>query len=357
MLRYNSNYFIMIIFFHIKLLLSLPGWPISQHISAYNFSRCTWVEIADVAEFDLVSNVTNCMLKAHLSEVSQDPPKWRLKCNDTSSYFFSFSELKKTLNEISRTDMTFYFLGDSTIKQQFIALACMIADNPSNVFVQNRKNDAIKISNSSISIVYRPLKRGPFLDHNFTKYTHDILYGTLLHAKPGDVILLNQGLHFSSQNVESSVRSLGNYYHVLKIMIDTYKEYMNYIKADFLMPFLIWRETVPQNFDTSNGNYKPGWCVPQKSCKCISSHRFISQNNRNWRNELANDLLSKTKIPISRVYKALDEATWDIHAMRRIGTIPPDCSHLSTDALVFLNYVLLSTVFPQIARPHWITKS
>merc|ERR1719356_516306 len=85
------------------------------------------------------------------------------------------------------------------------------------------------------------------------------------------------------------------------------------------LPRFVWRETVPQHFNTSNGIYDP------QSQACVPLNDLSIQHGANVRNEVANSVMKELSIPVIPAWQALS-----ISEQLHYGG--PDCTHFNLDA-------------------------
>eukprot|EP00884_Botryococcus_braunii_P017743 jgi/Botrbrau1/4652/Bobra.33_2s0023.1 len=134
-----------------------------------------------------------------------------------------------------------------------------------------------------------------------------------LGAKPSDIMLLNFGL-------------LSNNLTEYKNQLSLFDEYFQRYKAD--MPFLIWRETSPQHFKSSTGEYYCPDCDAVEEPYICRRVPNVTLNSRNqlevsdparsivaqggWRNVAASAVMNRLGIPIMSIWNQ-SIPIWQFH--------------------------------------------
>ena len=247
------------------------------------------------------------------------------------------------------------FVGDSTMKQQFVHFACML--NPDLNKKKLKWND-FKVKWKIKGIVLTLEKFG----QNWDKYGRFKIgeYGNYLRylfsaRNDKDVVLLNHGLHFnfnSDQNLSENIRQVEMLQSWTSVSVRIYAELMNE-RGLGVMPRLMWRETTPQHFPTPNGLYakcnKTIAAAEGRSCTCRnflnsvyeegkkvekSRSDFKDSISANIRNEISNPIISVG----GHIQLLLNFDQLKAEPKFHLGTT--DCTHLGGDALLFLNIEL-----------------
>lgn len=127
--------------------------------------------------------------------------------------------------------------------------------------------------------------------------------------KSGHVFVLNTGAHYfnNTEGYQRDVEALA------KIMSD--------LKAKGKQ--VIWRETSPEHFDSASGLYPPADWHKDEAYGC----RLRTDAHSNWKNDMANPIIKKAKIPILYV-NANARSQWDAHVgNNHRKTFVLDCQH------------------------------
>jgi hypothetical protein len=189
----------------------------------------------------------------------------------------------------------------------------------------------------------------------------DWLSKRVSEASSSDVIVANLGIHWDykasvadfeaaivcffelmgwDKNITDRCQSNNNHHHDKAV-----HERRN-------MPIVLWRETSPQHFNTSNGHY-PGDSAPErfKSCAPATASRASGSalGNEcipnclptNWHNEAANSLAQSSCVTIIHMWKELI-CLHDYHKGRG------DCAHMLDDekTQALFHWKLLLTLLP-----------
>ena len=306
-------------------------------------SDCSWIQNTHEIPIEYFNEIGICLKSTELFEATSQTPNFLYKCIDKPTFYPVLA-----LREVFNTKRV-VFIGDSTMRQQLIHFGCMLGF-PTDLmripkeFIFNytaiKYYNSVELNYFNVSISYVPLGK-IWKEHGQTKVLLEIMKNEW-QRKP-DAIVLNQGIHH--QDVESEVaQEEDSLIYMANIVADFYRK--RDIASNGLNneTILIWKETNPQNFPSSNGFYMNECGAKFHNCKCcpLSVSMELGQglkNNcqpgcfaANTRNLLTNGIISAAGIHISHVYDPLVKAQWNIH----LGEYY-DCTHLNTDAILFVN--------------------
>ena len=141
------------------------------------------------------------------------------------------------------------------------------------------------------------------------------------------MIVLNFGQHVNDPAEYSSL--LANW----TARIASAHSTTRHVSKATLPPLVIWRETTPTHFNTSDGQWtghetSDGSCQPSASSYCCVSLTTERRRRQRWRNEMANAAFTAAGVPIMRVYERL-AARWEAHVgwPHREDALMTDCMH------------------------------
>jgi hypothetical protein len=298
---------------------------------------------------------------------------------DENEGFLTFEEAINGLQKLAfhnGKNTTITMIGDSTMRYQFHHLCCML-----NIpFQQHQDSEYSRtqwgfyyptkfwcdIGDLHIKMFIWAQKIMANTDiaiyQHFTKAMYD--------GSKNDFILLNYGLH------QDTVEELNNNRNgLLKLASSVrmvYDDTKNTIPNK--LPIVIWRETSPTHFPSTNGWYYENWCNPHdiddngKPCQCVAltdemrqgiakprGHQPSYPHNpdclpqclpANARNTIALSEIGHTNIVIERIYDALDMAPFYVH--RALSHRGLDCVHLNVLAINIQNQIFVSTMMKNL---------
>lgn len=189
-----------------------------------------------------------------------------------------------------------------------------------------------------------------------------------------DIIVMNLGIHWDfNKTVRDFEEALESFFKLMgwKEELSRRCESGHSVQKkqiyDNNKPIVLWRETIPQHFNTSNGHY-PGDGAPRVYRQCAPATIARSTGKAfgtecipncfpsNWHNDVANKLvhhLSSCGININIIH--LWEELICLHDSHK-GITTGDCAHLSNDEKTnaLLHWKLLKTLLPllEIPLPH-----
>eukprot|EP01038_Epipyxis_sp_PR26KG_P009301 gene9301-12532_t len=333
--------------------------------------NCKWQEVNDLHQIAFNRKIDSCLLQLRsFSEARPSPNHWWLYCyvaevnddtirktdqprNATSSQLLSFPDMINILkNKIQHK--TFKFFGDSISRQQAAMLACLYdANSASNI--TNWKKVPINVNDETVNVYRINLRNstsiqltvlgpGASPSAKYGSTFRSVIYNIFDTAKSNDVIVLNQGVHYNSVNksyVKFSLKYDYTISSVTHVTAGIYEEFMlKNINTSIKSAQVIWRESTPQSFGTSDGNWDRAICVRNSSiiCNCTLFSPLVREL-ANKRNYITNPIIRRAHMNISYVYKALSNAPFKIHLT------DVDCTHFRRDALAFMSRSLLSLLF------------
>ena len=162
------------------------------------------------------------------------------------------------------------------------------------------------------------------------------------------LIIINQGIHHNKFDDEfCSADCRGDSLTSLTTVATSFYEELAASKRDDMD--VMWRESTPQNFPTSNGQWAThGFCKQECPCVPLSLNMKFgfglyprcepSCYPANIRNVLTNPIVEAAHMPVLRIYDALADAPFNIHRNEL------DCTHLNSDALIYLNEELIRLI-------------
>ena len=336
----------------------------------------SWDTIAPLdAQQHLLTDVLNDALTS-LQRPTTGLCSWRQSTDDKRRSFFDFvSSCYTSIEKSSLTKSLYYdyvcdsdvddneteqqrvlaqlhryarvvFVGDSTMRNQYFGLLCMVqnlsssfSDLASLNHEEHGDRDIISYTLEDILFQFFPVGQS---------WKNAETFGTVLREIASMVgvrtlMLINQGIHHNKFDDELCTTDcrVDRLSGLATMATLFYNEVVATGRTDVEV---VWRETVPQNFPTANGHYAyHGFCEKDGGCPCVPlslTMRFgyglyprcePSCYPANIRNVLTNPIIEASKMQLLRVYDALVDAPFNIHRDNF------DCTHINSDALIFMN--------------------
>lgn len=242
---------------------------------------------------------------------------------ETSSCDMEKFSPKRFLSEMRNKKIV--FVGDSVSMQMFTSLTCSLHYREFN---PEYKIDWFDISSGINNSFCQPGGQYCHVKYGISYYPDydvqiilDFLHGIVPlqyftdahHLSSKDVLVLNHGLHYNSNQKLEFIEMVKKYAH-------------EYAHADpATRPYTIWRETSPQHFKTPTGYYDPS--ASQERCQPYADIEYAYKND--FRNRLVDSIFSEVavRMDIMRI--------WNI-------TAPRYDVHLGYDANIEISHVLVS---------------
>lgn len=269
-------------------------------------------------------------------------------------------------------DKTLSFVGDSTIHAQYHTLCLTLQGNVTRVEEfrplgsnssagDSRLEGECFVASLNASLLYRGMGRV----HNWAGLSppHLILRDALQELGGSDVLLFNIGVHYHhycKANTQREMREAdisffnSTLHSLVRVLIQECRVCsqapcaLNTSGSTRAAPLVVWRESLPQHFNSSNGEWAnkadplhrkhdtsscapltvdrqhgagiPGACVPN----CLPA---------DWRNSLSTPIIRQTCLPTLELYADL-VPRHDLHP-------PLDCTHYSREANEYMNRKLM----------------
>jgi hypothetical protein len=253
-----------------------------------------------------------------------------------------------------KNDSNIYFIGDSTLKQQFVHFACMLNPNLQKpkllwndffvnwnvVFQVTGKDKRNSTRNINLKLYKVGLNFEKTHKNNLINSYNKTLYRILKDLNRHDIAIVNHGLHYNFQNISNDARELRS---LAATTASVYKDVIH-LRGRNNTCTLLWRETTPQHFPTPNGLWDDLLCRNhtrhEKYCgKCSKLTDSKGSVPANIRNEVTSPIiLNSTVIPIIAVYEDLKFMDPSLHFTRT------DCTHNGPDILLYLNLAWLDSI-------------
>jgi hypothetical protein len=193
------------------------------------------------------------------------------------------------------------------------------------------------------------------------------MQGYVAQLSENDVLIFNMGLHFDETVTDSSnsiVSHSSAFYRdqLFNLVKDlgltgySHKRRCQNLSDPYL-PFVVWRETLPQHFNSSNGHYPflntsdRNVCVPltpsrRNGSELMPASSFSGEvsdrkcdpscSPANWQNDIANSLMHELCVDTLPLWSEFS----CLHNQHAVSY--RDCSHLTeTGNLIFINRVLV----------------
>jgi hypothetical protein len=189
--------------------------------------------------------------------------------------------------------------GDSTTLQFYVVLICSLHGISENIY-KIEFPDPKSIHTLVRGEVYYPVYNATLLiaathakklnnmtqgENPFQDYVH---YAQLF--SPYDIALLNFGMNFNSQE---------QMFHIVKQLSENFNETTN----PFTRPIFLWRETSPQNFDSSEDKMPAGYYIYPSKAPCVGYPDARKAYQEDFRNRLSDHwMVNRYSIPIMRVH-------------------------------------------------------
>lgn len=269
--------------------------------------------------------------------------------NGTGHFFLRGSSSNGNNNA---SNMSIFLIGDSLMREQFFFLSCLldldatiVNSNKTYTYSWGTQAHRWRMSQSGhLRIVY--FEWGSLFTSRYGDILREDLSKALYESHPNDVILINEGIHVRLDKLSV----LGQLVHgVRDIYLDVRRDRVEKI------PFVIWRESTPQNFPSPNGWYIAGICdkpATIATCHCVPlTPEMISSNNSiqvpaNMRNIIAYEVLKSGEIFYDLCFDPLAIAPFNTHTSFAQG----DCTHLGFNGVAFLTQVLASTILENFEK-------
>jgi hypothetical protein len=134
-------------------------------------------------------------------------------------------------------------------------------------------------------------------------------------TSPEDILVLNFGLHFHTSTT------------ILPYLEELVFEWGE-LQSPFERPILLWRETSPQHFNSSDEPELPmGYHVSlTKDPFCVPLEDYNVAYKQDFRNRLANHFVGGANIPVMRIYN-VTRSQWDVHMGLHYRNKFTDCTH------------------------------
>ena len=251
----------------------------------------------------------------------------------------------------SKLNKSFIFIGDSIMKQQFEAFLCMLDHNV--IIPQIHLDEAsVEVYNSTV-VKYIPAGRlwklyNPGM-HSFSEIVGKVMNkscrtNNMDSYANDEFVIINQGVH---HNIEEKI--MDNKDSRIGLRAQALATSMAYSVSKLCNnrsrrnQKVFWRETTPQHFATSDGNFNlDSKCSGQgcKSCIITSFARDISiRDTSNFRNDITSKIIEKSGITIVPIFEPLYYSPFNLHLDRG------DCTHYNIDGLIFINRMCLTHFF------------
>lgn len=277
-----------------------------------------------------------------------------IRCSNSS--LLSFDQMKAMLGKLKEDKASVVFVGDSVVKQQVMHFACML--EPATKFVVDEVQDwheamgnrrprelhvgGVHLKSHKIGKIFQNT-------HLFTP----ILADELAAAKgPSSIVQANHGLHYNGGGITGGGSDNEKKKGLSVLAEETVQAYSEHVGKGGKtgVPFFTWRETTPQNFNTSNGHFSSKCgslvCVPLTQ-EMMAGKREIAYGNgtccgcqiANIRNAVTSPIIKNSSVPIaiSEIYDAMAASPYNLHL-----TGEKDCTHWASDGLTLVHTVLLS---------------
>jgi len=338
---------------------------VNSHFQVSSFGKkCEWISLNITAgrHYERLAHklksVGLCMHEKEFQPIyAHIPVYYTVVCED-DSHFMSFRQSYDFIHELAsypsidnnhgikdshyhNKPFNISFVGDSTLRQQFYHLICMLDQNVTKsyeTFHNYTGNDRPHFMNATlgnVKVSYYDWGRHFSKDFiNIFKYDFNKVMN---ESTPNDIIVMNAGLHFD-WDINTLVKTT-------KMMIAMYSSMKENMAQN--MPHVIWRDSSPQNLPSPNGWYMNGLCKQLGNCTCVNLTETMIDGGgsgvpANKRNTLTLPLLRNTGIVIDECYEALigTQPVSNIHE----GTFINDCTHLGMNGVTFQNQVLLTSI-------------
>ena len=345
------------------------SWPLG---GTYGAAGCNWEDYSgssldreESEEVQYWRQVAQCFHRSpnHDNYATPDQQMFQggnltttlIRCSNSS--LLSYEELQVMLNQLKENKATIVFVGDSVVKQQVMHFACML--NPKTKFLVdeiqdwheamgNRRPreldvDGVHLKSHKVGRIFQNT-------HLFTPILRDELAAA---TGVSDIVVANHGLHYNGGGI-TEVSSKSEKKKALSTLtqetVEVYSEFLRSGQRKVGVPFFTWRETTPQNFNTSNGHFSTKCgslvCVPLTE-EMMRGQRVMPHGNStccncqaaNLRNHVTTPIIknSSVPIPISEIYEALAASPFNLHL-----TSEKDCTHWASDGLSLIHSVLLA---------------
>jgi hypothetical protein len=288
--------------------------------------------------------------------------------------YFNATSLKQLFGDGVGNVRRYVFLGDSTTRDSFHSFGnvfdYLCADHSSEEVQKTNTKDPRKCTtrvkrdpkhkNSIVSTAeFYPYGRKQGWKRSASKIYRQAMHGYVSQLAQQDVLIFNMGLHFDESATTQNSASF--YSSVLSTLVRDlgltgYSQKQRCLNlTDPYLPYVLWRETLPQHFNSSNGHYplhilkssERSVCVPltasQRNGTSLSSASTSpcdpSCLPANWQNVMASSVMNELcvdTLPLWQDFSCL----YNQHAASY-----GDCSHLTETGNIILIGRMLQHIF------------
>ena len=354
--------------YNLLFLRSVRDFVLEQTITR---ADCSWNILSDADEVMRRKNIFQCFEHIetsrgrnvtthapHHNNFSYPIPLFHVDYNCGHPSSTSSKRFRRILQ--SKNISNIVMIGDSTIRQQFFVLLCILNFSHHSLTTLYKKTDLDEIEkihhgshsirDESISAAYFPIGRawGNSVADFEQTFANEIHRGNM-----STLIIINHGIHHSTVENECTDQVCGKYSLAYMARVTSHLYNNARIERPSNYPRLIWRESTPQNFNSSNGHFKTEHLTLKHKCIPLSVSMklgFGPLNNdsrcdpscfpANSRNLITNPIFEESNITISRIYHTLSNSPYNIHHYNSTH----DCSHLNIDAIIFTNNKLFDDI-------------
>jgi hypothetical protein len=190
-----------------------------------------------------------------------------------------------------------------------------------------------------------------------------ILREELDQSRAQDVIVLNHGIHYNGATVYANLSTTGAVNErklplreLMRQTVEIYSEFKQKTggKGEDGRCYILWRESSPQNFDSSNGNWGCGGlsCVAPLSPAMIEGTRLINGTcckgmcaPANQRNMFTSPFVQAAGMPVSPIWAPLAASPYNLHLTHK-----GDCTHWASNGLVLIHHVFITQLHARWER-------
>ena len=258
---------------------------------------------------------------------------------------------------VALKNRTLIFIGDSTMLHQFKSFMSLCKCG--NVKKEPLRCEIVRLG---LSMEYWPYGRLKSYKETTQKSYRASLSNRVSSLCGRDIIVANLGIHWDFQSTIGEFKEALQEFFGL-IHAKERCELASENSKNIPVPIILWRETIPQHFNTSNGHYAgDNLARHYKQCAPMTAERYVGDGLKNecipscmyanYHNDVANKIARSICVDIIPVWDELI-CFHDLH----LGA--GDCAHmLRTEKVqVFFHWKLLLALLPTLNVPipeQWI---
>lgn len=336
---------------------------------------CEMNDILLIVAFLLVTLLTSPLLNVMaLASTSTDGAY----CSQGVKYIKNSSTIKSVYGDGVYSVSRYVFLGDSTSRDSFHAFGDIFdykcpdhSKGDMRKCTQRVKRDLHQRNKIVSTAEFYPFGRKQGWKRSLSKTYRQSMQGFVAQMTQKDVLVFNMGLHFDETATSRDYSSF--YSEALATLVQDLGLTSSYSRqrrclnmTDPYLPYVIWRDTLPQHFNSTNGHYPfhntsdRTTCVAlsqsQRSGKMPSSSALTSSStyvddygnintcdpsclSANWQNDIAASVMQSLCVARASIWEEF--SCLHMQHAKSYG----DCSHMTDIGNLILVQRIVSQIF------------